>query len=170
MHCTSCLHMLHAAELLHVLRCDGTHRMCLCTTSLLFVSRQWALTWNNFPPFEHDMSLFTLVFACASPASANHITLSNFFYCSKGCSHDTTQHLSGAQIPESTMLCTTTPYVSMSFHAACPGVSKPHFISLLPRSFFLHAPLKPSLFPSSPKFMHILLLRLFLLLLPKKQS
>ena len=125
-----------AAELVHVVRCDRTRtERVRGTTSLLFVSRQWVLTWNNNAPLEDDMSLLTLVCAYAIPASANHITLSNFLNCSNGCSHDSASHLSGAQIPESTMLCATTPYVSMSFHAAGPGDSMPHYMSLLSRSF-----------------------------------
>ena len=117
--------------------CAATaHRVCRCTTSLLFVSRQWVLTWNNCAPFEHDMSVFTLVCACANPASANHTTLLNFVNCSNGCSHATASHLTRAQTPESTVLCTTTPCVSMSFHAASPGDSMTHYISLLSRSFF----------------------------------
>ena len=109
-----------AAELLQVLHCDGTHRLCRCTTSLLFVSRQWVLTSSTSAPFEHDLSKFTLVCACATPASANH--------SSSHCRISSTARMAARMIrrrilavrknPESTMLCTTTPYVSMSYHVA----------------------------------------------------
>ena len=96
----------------------------------------WVLTSNTSTRFEHDVSLFTLVCACAKPASVTHITLSNFLNCSIGCSHATTSHLTRAQKPESTMLCTSTPYVCMSFHVAGLGDLTPQHIILI-TIFFL---------------------------------